>query len=247
MPCGGSSGHSDGIAPYPALLPALNGGVSAPEVFDERWRRLGRPGPRAGGGPGPGGSRAPGHPGVGRGADLRPRKAPAHPQADLQDGLDDPGRRDGGGRGDAVGGVPARGARGVRARGERWQAGLHGLPPPAPRPGGWRPVPVRLRRARPQAPERHRAAAGGDRRVPAGGTGRGPPAAPGPDPAARPCGVRGPRAGLPGGRAASPDCAVSWPSRAGPPGRRGQARTPACPAPGGHNPWTAAGPEGAAA
>ena len=31
------------------------------------------------------------------------------------------------------------------------------------------------------------------------------------------------------------------------PRRRGQARTPACPAPGGHNPWTAAGPEGAAA
>ena len=36
MPCGGSIGRSNCTAPYPALLPALNGGVSAPEVIDDR-------------------------------------------------------------------------------------------------------------------------------------------------------------------------------------------------------------------
>src|ERR1700760_4606499 len=47
------------------------------------------------------------HPGVVRGPDLRRRPAAADPQADLQEGLDDPGRNHGSRRRDPLGGVPA--------------------------------------------------------------------------------------------------------------------------------------------
>jgi hypothetical protein len=142
----------------------------------------------------------PGDPGIGRGTHLRPGGPAADPQAHLQDRLDDPGRRDGGRRGDAVGCVPTRGARGMRHRGQRRPTGLHGFPPSAAGPAGGRQVPLRLRAVQRRDP-------GGGGRAGRGG-GRIPPyralfrarAAQGADPAAG--ASRHPRQGdgLPGRR-----------------------------------------------
>ena len=72
----------------------------------------------------------------------------ADPQADLQEGVDDPRRADRGGRRVAVGGVQARDARGVRDRGRARAAGVRRLPASEARRARGRPVPVRLRHRR---------------------------------------------------------------------------------------------------
>ena len=105
--------------------------------------------------------------------DLRRVGPAAHREPDLQEALDDPRRDHGGGRRDAVGGLPPRGARGGRARRDARPAGGGRLPAPTAHRRGRHAVPLRLRGLRGRRAGGDHAAGRGAVRAPAGRAGGG--------------------------------------------------------------------------
>jgi hypothetical protein len=107
-------------------------------------------------------------PGVGRRARLGPKGSTADPQADIQIRMDHPRRDCRGGRRDAMGGLPARDAGGMRTGTAPRRAGLRGFPTSPTRPAGRDAIPLQLRHVRSGDPCRHRRAGGGNLQIPAG-------------------------------------------------------------------------------
>jgi hypothetical protein len=107
-------------------------------------------------------------PRVGRRARLGPKGSPADPQTDIQVRLDHPRRDCRGGRRDAMGGLPARDAGGMRTGTAPRSPGVRGFPPSPTRAAGRDAISLQLRHVRSGGAWRHRLAGGGDLQLPAG-------------------------------------------------------------------------------